>query len=65
MKEFYKLENLKINNYAHGGARVYMVNGKNSWQLIADIYADKDNPIEMGMKATIILSIKHFLESLS
>ena len=67
MKEnkFYKLENLKIVNYDHGGARVYLGDEKKNRRIIVDIYGDKDNPIEMGLKATIIMSIKHFLENLS
>ena len=63
--KLYNIKNLHINNYNHGGARIFFEDEKGNRHLICDSYADKNNIIEMQIKQTIINSIKNYLKKVS
>lgn len=58
----FKFKDLKINNYHHGGSRVYF-EGKHTRELICDTYGDIENPHDMELREKIHEVIRNYYKN--
>lgn len=65
MNNLYNLKNLCINNYEHGGSRVFLQDNHENRQLLCDTYGDKDNDYDMELKELIHKTIRDFFKELN